>query len=450
LVGGSISLHSIYQGRERVHAAFERQTRETVNVIAGVIVNDLYSLDLRSLRRRLESTRVNPGIRQALVTDLDGVVLTDGTSENPLQGQKLIDPLALEMLRAQGWQVRSEESSYNVAGPVLMPDGSRVGHLYVVFSLDEPLAIIRDTTRTSFYITLICLGLGAILALVVALSFSRPIETLVQATKEIGAGKLDTRVTLRRNDELGVLADSINDMARDIETRHAELEQFAYVASHDLQEPLRMITSYTTLLAKRYQGKLDKDADEFISYAIDGAKRMHGLINDLLTYSRVGTRGKEKSPTNCETVLQTTLTSLNVAIEERRAVVTHDPLPTVMGDASQLGQLFQNLIGNGIKFQNSKPPVIHVSCKKEGPQWVFFVKDNGIGVDPQYAERIFVIFQRLHAREEYPGTGIGLAVCKKIVERHGGRIWVESKLGEGATFFFTIPAVAGEKERQNL
>ncbi len=229
-------------------------------------------------------------------------------------------------------------------------------------------------------------------------------------------------------------------LAADLARSNTELEQFAYVASHDLQEPLRMITGYTSLLAKRYQGKLDSDADEFIGYATDGAKRMHALINDLLTYSRVGTRGKEFSPTDCEAVLQTTLAGLRPAIEESNASITHDPLPTVMADATQLGQLFQNLIGNGIKYRDSKPPVIRVSSKKEGSRWLFSVRDNGIGIDPKYGERIFVIFQRLHNREDYPGTGIGLTVCKKIVERHGGRIWVESQPGQGATFYFTLPA----------
>jgi hypothetical protein len=218
-----------------------------------------------------------------------------------------------------------------------------------------------------------------------------------------------------------------------------DLQQFAYVASHDLQEPLRMITGYTSLLARRYRGKLDKDADEFISYAVDGAKRMQGLIQDLLSYSRVGTQGKAFELTDCEVVLTRTLASLQAAIEESGATVTHEPLPTVVADQTQLGQLFQNLIGNAIKYRNSRPPEVHVSCTRTASEWAFAVKDNGIGIDPRYAARIFVIFQRLHTREEYPGTGIGLAVCKKIVERHGGNIWMESRPGDGATFYFTLP-----------
>jgi signal transduction histidine kinase len=218
-----------------------------------------------------------------------------------------------------------------------------------------------------------------------------------------------------------------------------ELGQFAYVASHDLQEPLRMVTSYVQLLARRYRGKLDGDADEFIAFAVNGATRMQQLINDLLTYSRVGTRGKEFEPTDCEIILQQSLKNLQIAVEEKQAIVSHDPLPTLMADHVQLGQLFQNLIGNALKFQGAEPPHVHVSANRNGNGWVFSVRDNGIGIALEYAERIFVIFQRLHSLEKYPGTGIGLAVCKKIVERHGGRIWVESDPGKGATFYFTLP-----------
>ena len=229
-----------------------------------------------------------------------------------------------------------------------------------------------------------------------------------------------------------------------------DLEQFAYVASHDLQEPLRTVTSYVQLLSKRYEGKLDSDADEFIRFAADGAIRMWKLVNDLLAYSRVGTRGKEFSPTDSQEVLAQSVDDLKVAIEENGALVTHDPLPMVMADRPQLGQLFQNLIGNAIKFRGSEPPRIHISASRNGNGWTFSVRDNGIGIAAEYAERIFVIFQRLHSRQEYAGTGIGLAICKKIVERHGGRIWVESEVGKGATFHFILPAVKTELLPHNI
>lgn len=228
--------------------------------------------------------------------------------------------------------------------------------------------------------------------------------------------------------------------ADELKRSNAELEHFAYVASHDLQEPLRMIRAYTSLLSRRYKDRLDQDANEFIAYAVDGATRMQGLINDLLAYSRVGTKGKELVPTDCEVLLGQTLAGLQVAIDESGATISHDPLPTVLGDDTQLGQLFQNLLGNAIKYRDNKPPEIYFGCKREGRQWLFSVRDNGIGIEPKYAEKIFVIFQRLHTREEYSGTGIGLAVCKRIVERHGGRIWVESEPGKGSTFYFTLPA----------
>ncbi len=227
-------------------------------------------------------------------------------------------------------------------------------------------------------------------------------------------------------------------MNTDLRRSNTELEQFAYVASHDLQEPLRMVASYTQLLSKRYQGKLDADADEFIGYAVDGAKRMQSLVHDLLAFSRVGSQGKTFAPIDTETVFSHVISNLQLAIEESQAVVTHDELPTITGDDIQLTQLFQNLIGNAIKYRRESPK-IHVSAKKQDTEWLFSVRDNGIGLDPQFKDRIFVIFQQLHPKEDYAGTGIGLAVCKKIVEKHEGRIWVDSEPGKGSTFYFSIP-----------
>jgi PAS domain S-box-containing protein len=220
---------------------------------------------------------------------------------------------------------------------------------------------------------------------------------------------------------------------------NTELEQFAYVASHDLQEPLRMVTSYLQLLERRYKGQLDTDADEFIAFAVDGAARMKALINSLLKYSRVSTHGKPFEPVDCSDVLDRVLFSLQVAIEENGALVTRDALPVVKADGTQLTQVFQNLISNSIKFHDDRPPEIHVGAERRDGEWLFSVRDDGIGIDPQHYKRIFRIFQRLHSRAEYPGTGIGLTICKKVVERHGGRIWVESELGKGSTFYFTIP-----------
>lgn len=254
----------------------------------------------------------------------------------------------------------------------------------------------------------------------------------------------------RERNELVKARQDLERSVAELGRSNADLQQFAYVASHDLQEPLRMVSSYTQLLAKRYKGKLDADADEFIAFAVDGAGRMQKLIQDLLAYSRVSTGGRRFEPTSVGIALNSALDNLVNAVKESRAEITHDPLPAVMGDEKQLVQLFQNLLSNAVKFSGEQAPRIHVSAKRSAGEWVFSIHDNGIGIDPQYADRIFVIFQRLHTREEYPGTGIGLAICKKIVERHGGRMWVESELGKGATFYFTIPDEEPDQSTQNL
>jgi len=229
-------------------------------------------------------------------------------------------------------------------------------------------------------------------------------------------------------------------MVAELKRSNDELQQFAYVASHDLQEPLRMVASYTQLLAKRYKGRLDSDADEFIAYAVDGSNRMQGLIQDLLAYSRAGSNGKELAETPSENALQEALANLRTTIEESGAVVTHDSLPAITTDGTQLALVFQNLLGNAIKYRGAEVPRVHVSATKNGSnEWIFSVRDNGLGIDPQYFERIFVLFQRLHGHKEFKGTGIGLAICKKMLERLGGRIWVESQPGRGSIFYFALP-----------
>ena len=225
-----------------------------------------------------------------------------------------------------------------------------------------------------------------------------------------------------------------------------ELEQFAYVASHDLQEPLRMVSSYVALLGRRYGGELDERADKYIHFAVDGANRMQRLIHDLLAYSRVGTQGAELTPTDTAPVLRETLSNLELAIEDSEAQVVFSDLPSVMGDPSQLRQLFQNIIGNALKFRSESRPRVELDAKRDGDQWTFSIRDNGVGFDQRYAERVFGVFKRLHRNADIPGTGIGLAICQRIIDRHGGRIWAESKLGEGSCFYFTLPAVAEHGE----
>jgi PAS domain S-box-containing protein len=265
-----------------------------------------------------------------------------------------------------------------------------------------------------------------------------PIEIMLSPLKS-SEGILVTaaiRDITERNKSEEHLVKTIGELKRS----NDELQQFAYVASHDLQEPLRMVASYTQLLAQRYKGRLDSDADEFIGYAVDGSNRMQGLIQDLLAYSRAGTNGKVLREISSENAFKGALANLRTTIGENGAIVTHDLLPAITTDDTQLTQVFQNLVGNAIKYRGAEVPHVHVSAAKNGGnEWIFSVRDNGLGIDPQYFERIFVIFQRLHGREEFKGTGIGLAICKKVVERLGGRIWVESQLQKGSTFYFALP-----------
>jgi PAS domain S-box-containing protein len=272
-----------------------------------------------------------------------------------------------------------------------------------------------------------------------------PVELSVTALRDgsnniTGFLGIGNDITDRKQAEKS-LAQRVEELARS----NAELEQFAYIASHDLQEPLRMVVSYLQLLERRYRGKLDPSADEFIAYAVDGATRMQTLIRDLLGYSRIGTQAQPFERMDSTISLDTAIANLKVAIAESNAIVTHDPLPEVMADKSQLVQLFQNLIGNGIKFRAQEPPRIHVSAERIDNRWQFSVRDNGIGIESQYTERIFAIFQRLHRRADYAGTGIGLAICKKIVERHGGTLWLTSEFGKGSTFYFTLPDRVGTR-----
>ena len=253
--------------------------------------------------------------------------------------------------------------------------------------------------------------------------------------KIIGTIGISREITERKKAE-----EHLVKMVGELRRSNEELQQFAYVASHDLQEPLRMVASYTQLLAKRYKGRLDSEADEFIAYAVDGSNRMQALIHDLLAYSRAGTNGKAYQAISSEKALLEALSNLRVSIQESGAVVTHDSLPAITTDDAQLVQVFQNLVGNAIKYRRAEVPRVHVSAAKNaGQEWNFSVQDNGLGIDPQYFDRIFVLFQRLHGREEFKGTGIGLAICKKIVERLGGRIWVESQPEKGSTFYFALP-----------
>lgn len=263
---------------------------------------------------------------------------------------------------------------------------------------------------------------------------------LLETIAGIIAPILDARLRRDRHENARRQAeDQLKQTLANLERSNRDLEQFAYVASHDLQEPLRMVSSYTQLLGRRYRDKLDEEANEFIAYAVNGANRMQQLINDLLSFSRVSTQGSIPGEKDAHAILGQALANLKAVIDENHAIITNDNLPVVRADESQLVQVFQNLVGNAVKFHDTEPPRVHVSVVREDDEWVFSVHDNGIGIEQAYKDRIFEIFEQLHGKDEYPGTGIGLALCKRIVERHGGRIWTESVPGEGSTFYFTIP-----------
>jgi light-regulated signal transduction histidine kinase (bacteriophytochrome) len=254
--------------------------------------------------------------------------------------------------------------------------------------------------------------------------------------------KAEARASKAKLDQAPSIAElqaTVARQRRELDSARHDLEQFAHIASHDLQEPLRMVSSYVQLLERRYKGRLDEDADDFINFAVDGARRMQALISALLVYSRISSRGRPFAPTDLDQVLDRALSLEEEALSRAGATVTREPLPVLNADSAQAEQLFQHLLGNAAKFTNGQRPQIHIGASEQHGEWVFSVRDNGVGIDPQDAERVFVIFQRLHGRDEYPGIGMGLAICKRIVERLGGRIWVESQSGEGATFFFTMP-----------
>lgn len=300
---------------------------------------------------------------------------------------------------------------------------------------------------------------GLVLTAFVSFSISRSVKEIIRVADKVAKADFAERAKVYSKDEIGQLALSFNRMVNDLQKHHdeqkfaekkmeekseelkrsnKELEHFAYVASHDLREPLRTVSSYIQLLQRRYEGKLDKEANEYISIAVEGVNRLDHLINDLLTYSRVSTHDQTIAWVDCSTVVELVTDQLMNIIKMNNARIEVSEMPEIVANESQMIQLFQNLISNAIKFHGKEPPLIRISAKEAKNEWIFSVSDNGIGIDKKYIEKIFVIFQRLHARSEYEGTGIGLAICKKIVERHGGRIWVESEPGKGSVFYFTI------------
>ncbi len=362
-----------------------------------------------------------------------------------LQGKHLFDSLRVSLGRLQG-ALEAEDSQTRdklenaasnlqllliVAGILIL--GGVLGSGYVLRqTITRPLA-----------------RLGAEARRVAGGEFSRPLR-VASGPREVTAVGVEIEAMRERIvQELASVEAarvSVERQARELQRSNAELEQFAYVASHDLQEPLRKIASFCQALQTRYQGQLDERADQYIDFAVDGAKRMQTLINDLLAFSRVGRDGREQTPVDLNEALADAQAGLSGALESSRATIAAEALPTVRGDRGQLASLFQNLIGNALKFRGADAPVVHITVARDGGQWEITCLDNGIGIDPEYAERIFLIFQRLHSRETYGGTGIGLALCRKIVEYHGGRIWLDTGYRDGACFHFTLPILENPKE----
>ena len=410
--------------------ATEAESAQRGYIITG---DDAYQ---KSFRNAVESARQEEQrIRQMI-------------SDNAIQRRAMdgVERLLAEKFAAleEAIEIRRESGLAAASGVVSKgADGQRMEQIRIVIAgmkeeekrlLAQRSKVWEDSRRNTRGLIFGGNGLALLFLILAGIAVQEEMARRQRAEDEVRRAnrELEERVT-ERTAELGRRAE---ELARS----NGELEQFAYVASHDLQEPLRMVASFTQLLGKRYGDKLDDDGRDFIHYAVDGANRMQSLISDLLSFSRIGTRESVFEPISCDFVLNRAMGNLALAIEESGAEITWGALPQVMGDAKQLSQVFQNLIGNAIKFRKNKPPKVEIQAEPYGDNWKISIRDNGIGIMPEQASRIFVIFQRLHTRAEYPGTGIGLSICKKIVERHGGRIWMEGSPGGGSTFFFTLLA----------
>lgn len=450
-------------GIVRARADLGRSLRMRAEILGTVSGAAIVFDDAKTGVEILDALRIDPRITAAALYRADRTLFTSlQRTDKDVLGE-------LETLLPKGQSFSGDRLL--LANPIDLK-GDRIGYVVLASDLSYLHDAVRQSVAVGGVVLACCLILGGLLSTQLQRVVTQPILTLAEAARTIArSADYSLRVPGQGTDELGALRASFNEMLDQIAHRdreleaaraslerrvdertealvrqteeltrsNADLEQFAYVASHDLQEPLRMVASYTQLLAEQTKGTLDRDAQDYIGFAVDGALRMQALISDLLAYSRVSRAGLAVEELVAGDVVAHALKNLEVAIAESGARVTIDPLPAVRASRTQLLQLFQNLIGNAIKFRGERSPHIQVGAEHQDGAVTFSVRDNGIGFDPKYAPKIFVIFRRLHARGKYPGTGIGLAVCKKIVEQHGGRIWVESKPGVGTEFFFTIP-----------
>ena len=483
-ISGVVLILSSRAGSQIIDQTVERGGETIITTTSRSLFNALHDLDVNSISITLDRLVTEETIVYAAVRDAAGNLISEATVDWTPH-EEVLQELASQAIH-QGEQVSKKiDTGYLGLSAPLSAGPEQIGSLAIVFDQTSQQAILHSIQR-KLLIIMSVIFLSVVLAGFILTRYAtRPFAILSSVAEKIGQGKLETPVPIRGSQESAALGRAMEsmrielkelyvgleqkvadrtyelskvnrDMEKEISARkqgeeelkqtmaqlsrsNKDLEEMAYVASHDLQEPLRMVSSYTQLLERRYRGKLDADAIEFIGYAVDGAKRMQTLINDLLSYSRVTSKGKPFERTDCSAIFEQAISNLAAAITDSGAVVTQGTLPTLNADASQLASVFQNLMGNGIKFHGGQAPRIHVSAVQQGDEWIFSVSDNGIGIEPEFAERIFVIFQRLHNKAEYPGTGIGLAICKKVVERHGGRIWLESQPGKGTTFYFTMP-----------
>jgi signal transduction histidine kinase len=433
--------------------------------------------DPKVARENLNSLIVEPQVSAACIYDKEGKIFATFQRDPSSKGE--FPGVSADAHYFKDEQLHTFKEIYL--------DQSRVGTIYIRTSMERLQTVLIGRVQMGFFILLFAIALAFLMSISMGHFISAPIIALTDLMRNVSREKnFSVRAKKRGSDEVGVLVDGFNDMLTEIQNRdealkesrvdlenrvkertreltteiverklieqelrdkarelsrsNADLKQFAYVASHDLQEPLRMVSSYTSLLSKNYKGKLSNEADEFIHFAIKGVTHMHQLINDLLSYSQIGSKIKT-CKVNCNEVMERVLAQFERSLAETQVRITYGTLPTIDADPTQLFQLLQNLLSNALKFRGTNNPQIHVGCKLEQGEYIFSFQDNGIGIEPQYFERIFIIFQRLHSLADFPGTGIGLAICKKIIDHHGGRIWVESEVGKGSTFYFTIPLI---------
>jgi signal transduction histidine kinase len=445
-----------------------------VNVLATSALPHVIVDDSAGLSEIVDAFARDRTIRYAMVTDTQGRVL--GHSDHNETGKRLEDSRSLRILKGPAKPQFLFESPLTVqAVAPIMVQGRSVGWAWLGVDRSEEQEHLDYVTRSGILYTFCAVLIGTMFAIMLGNTITRPLRSLLMGAKRLSHDRLDVPVPVTTKNEVGLVARAFNvameRLARQrkaLETEIAErkraeqalqqaneslgrsnqdLEQFAYAASHDLQEPLRTIKNFTSLLNRRYKGKLGEDADEFVGYIIDGADRMETLIKDLLAYSRAGRSNKAPAPVESGRAFRTALSNLQGAIQSSGAQVEGGELPQVVANDVEMVQLFQNLISNAIKYRSERAPEIHVGAVKKDRVWIFEVQDNGMGVPPGEQQRIFGVFQRLHGRE-LPGSGIGLATCARIVERHGGRIWVESVAGGGSRFRFTMPDASGAQIAQ--